>query len=29
MDLSFDGKRLLVVAGVPKYEITIFDMETG
>jgi len=29
MDLSFDAKRLLVVTGVPKYEINIFDLETG
>jgi hypothetical protein len=29
MDISFDGKKLLVVSGVPKYEITLWDIETG
>lgn len=29
MDISFDGKKLLVVTGVPKYEIIIYDLETG
>jgi len=29
MDISFDGKKLLTVTGVPKYEITVWDLETG
>lgn len=29
MDLSFDAKRLLVVTGVPKYEIQIYELESG
>ena len=29
MDFSFDGKFLLVVTGVPKYEINIWDLELG
>jgi hypothetical protein len=27
MDISFDGKKLLVVTGVPHFEITIWDLE--
>lgn len=26
MDLSLNGNKLLVVTGVPNYEITIFDV---
>ncbi len=29
MDISFDGTKLLAVTGVPKYEITIWDLELG
>lgn len=29
MDLSFDAKKLLVVTGVPKYEIQVYDLESG
>jgi hypothetical protein len=29
MDFSFDGRYLLVVTGVPKYEINIWDLSTG
>ncbi|EAR97028.3 hypothetical protein TTHERM_00196190 (macronuclear) [Tetrahymena thermophila SB210] len=29
MDISFDGKKLLVVNGVPKFEIQVYDLETG
>lgn len=26
MDISLNGKKLLVVTGVPDYEITVFDI---
>jgi hypothetical protein len=29
MDISPDGKYLLAITGVPKYEITIWNLETG
>ena len=27
MDLSLDGNKLLVVTGVPHYELTIWDLD--
>ncbi len=27
MDISFDGKRLLAVCGVPSYSIVVWDLE--
>ncbi len=29
MDISLDGKRLLIVQGVPTFEIIIINLETG
>jgi len=29
MDISFDGTKLLVVSGVPQYNITVWDLESG
>lgn len=29
MDISLDGKKLLVVTGVPHYEISVWDLEEG
>lgn len=29
MNLSFDGQKLLVVTGVPHYQISVWNVETG
>ena len=29
LDISRDSKRLLIAAGVPSYELSIWDLETG